>query len=151
MSDCEDLRQLSAYHDGELPPEERRRLEAHLTRCEACARELRSLRRLSQALAEAPIPELSPEALERLGAVAEAVRERVVLKLTTRLAAVAASVLVACAVWLSAGGDVQRITYTRLEPWERAAVTLSDQPSTTEVQQVAQWVVDDLSLENGHD
>ncbi len=41
---------LSAYADGELPPEEGRRVEAHLQRCTECARELAMIRTLGGAM-----------------------------------------------------------------------------------------------------
>jgi len=45
---------LSAYIDGELTPEERARVERHLAQCEACARNLRTLRQTVGLLRELP-------------------------------------------------------------------------------------------------
>ncbi|MEA3459970.1 MAG: zf-HC2 domain-containing protein, partial [Chloroflexota bacterium] len=45
---------LSAYIDGELSPEERALVEAHLAECESCARNLRTLRRTVELLGELP-------------------------------------------------------------------------------------------------
>lgn len=42
--------ELSAYLDGELPPAERGRVEAHLAQCPRCAAELRELRRVGETL-----------------------------------------------------------------------------------------------------
>jgi anti-sigma factor RsiW len=39
-------RRLSAYVDGELDPDERRRVARHVEECEDCGRAERSLRRL---------------------------------------------------------------------------------------------------------
>jgi anti-sigma factor RsiW len=44
------LEALSAYADGELPPEEARRLESHLERCTECARELALIRTMGGAM-----------------------------------------------------------------------------------------------------
>jgi anti-sigma factor RsiW len=41
-------RQLSAFHDGELPLEERIAIEAHLRECQPCEREARELRDLGE-------------------------------------------------------------------------------------------------------
>jgi anti-sigma factor RsiW len=52
---------LGAYHDGELSPPIRTRIEAHLARCRTCAAESRALASLHAALrAETPEP---PEAV----------------------------------------------------------------------------------------
>ncbi len=53
---CERIRQelLSAYIDGELSSEERELVEAHLSECEECARDLRTLRRTVELLGELP-------------------------------------------------------------------------------------------------
>lgn len=45
---------LSAYADGELPPEEARRVEAHLEQCTECGRELALIRSLGDAMREMP-------------------------------------------------------------------------------------------------
>ena len=48
-------RRLDAYHDGELAPGARGRLEGHLGRCRGCAGESAAIRRLQTALmADAP-------------------------------------------------------------------------------------------------
>ncbi|MEW6660106.1 MAG: zf-HC2 domain-containing protein [Thermodesulfobacteriota bacterium] len=60
---------LSAWLDGELTPEERGEVAAHLEGCEECRRELALLQRLDAALGslEAPAPAgLSARVLERL-------------------------------------------------------------------------------------
>lgn len=52
----EQRERLSAYIDGELPPAETRRLEAHLATCAECRRELDQLRRLRTLLRALPTP-----------------------------------------------------------------------------------------------
>jgi len=58
---CDDARDLvEAYHDGELGTEDRARVEAHLQGCAACARDLASLRALSdrvRSVGRAPLPD----------------------------------------------------------------------------------------------
>jgi len=57
MRNCAIIRQdLSAYLDGELSPEQRRRLEGHLAVCSACARHLEELRELARGLRRLPRP-----------------------------------------------------------------------------------------------
>ena len=48
---------LNAYLDGELNPQQRRKFEAHLARCESCRAELEALETLSGTLAEVPLPD----------------------------------------------------------------------------------------------
>lgn len=43
-------RRLSAFHDGELPLHERAAVQEHLSGCEACAAEARSMREIGEAL-----------------------------------------------------------------------------------------------------
>jgi anti-sigma factor RsiW len=50
-------RRLGAYQDGELGPSARTKTAAHLTRCDACARELETLERLRTELRGVAIPE----------------------------------------------------------------------------------------------
>ncbi len=150
MSGCEHIRSISAYHDGELPPDDARRLEAHLAQCAACAQELKELRGLSRALKNAPLPDAPPGVVERLRAPAAAAREAAVITLAKRLIAAAAAILILCAAWLWGIFDQGKPSATTAAAWERRAVTLRDETSS-DTQRVAQWIVDSLSLENRHD
>lgn len=51
---------LSAWLDGELPPEASARVDRHLEACDACRRELAKLEALEQALAALPAPAPAP-------------------------------------------------------------------------------------------
>lgn len=74
--ECAELfAQLSAYLDGELPEQERRRLEEHLCQCPPCIEFIQSLRRTIGLCRnfepDAPPPEVPPELRQRLRAVFE--------------------------------------------------------------------------------
>jgi anti-sigma factor RsiW len=67
---------LVEYHDNELSPRQRRRVEAHLQDCVACRAELERLERLSDVLAAYTLPDSLT--------AAETVRAQVVLRLPRR-------------------------------------------------------------------
>jgi predicted anti-sigma-YlaC factor YlaD len=56
---------ITGYLDGELPPEDRARLEEHLEGCRQCARELAQLGRLKEELAMMEFQEPTDAELER--------------------------------------------------------------------------------------
>ena len=110
-------RQLDAYQDGELLPEARSRVGAHLSGCEPCSRQVEALARLRTALAldeadpsEAMWTAFWPQVRARIAAptpapesvwkrVWGAVRVRPRLGLTPALAAAALAVLAIVAPW----------------------------------------------------
>src|SRR5208337_3643415 len=99
MADCEYQVKVHAYHDGELPPADRESVEVHLTACPACARELERLRRMSALFSSARLPELSPEALQRLHRGRVVALEPALVR-TSEFFAAAAAIMLVCAAWL---------------------------------------------------
>jgi len=77
---CDRLTQVHAYHDGELPAEQRAALEAHMRACAECSELLGELQNVSRMLAAAPILEMSPEVRARLEQSWWASRDRGVLR-----------------------------------------------------------------------
>jgi anti-sigma factor RsiW len=68
--DCRHVEEmLSPYLDGELPPELRGQVAAHLQGCPACRRELALLTRLEEVLGELPAPAPAPLAERVLAAL----------------------------------------------------------------------------------
>ncbi|HDR14586.1 MAG TPA: hypothetical protein ENN79_03690 [Desulfobacteraceae bacterium] len=67
---------LSDYLDGELNPEIRRDLEAHLENCPACSQCLRSLKRSIELYHEASGQEAPPEVVARLKSALKECMER---------------------------------------------------------------------------
>ena len=149
MCSVKHSRQVNAYHDGELPPEEARRFEAHLAECPICAEELRQLRSLSRLLKGAPAPDAPAKVIRRLHGTVATGREAAIVLLAERLIAAAAAILILCMVWT--WGVLGR-TGTTAAPnsWEWTAVAPhAETPGDT--QQLAQWIVEDLSSERAHD
>jgi anti-sigma factor RsiW len=150
---CGQVHKIAAYHDGELPPEERVRLEEHLGTCADCSRELEGLRGLSRLLCAARAPQMARPALERLHRRVSRAPEGVIVRMAEALAAAAATVLVACSMWMwqassDAGGYGEP-----LPDWERVALGGQvDAASAADPQvRLAQWIVEDLSQEDGRD
>ena len=100
MQSCPYGIQISAYHDGELPPVQRQEVEGHLQQCAACADELRQLRRISEFLAATPVPHLDPNQKNELYALAPATREFAYMRIAEWVSAVAAAVLLAASSWM---------------------------------------------------
>ncbi len=71
---CIDEKRLSAYVDGELPPEDSAALEEHLANCAACREELSRLEFISQALESLDGAEPDAFFAPRLGRLAAGVR-----------------------------------------------------------------------------
>ncbi len=153
MPDCEHSRRLSAYHDGELLPEECRDLEEHIRHCPPCARDLERLRSLSMVFGSAEMPGMSPDAFERLHSSVGSIREGLTVRMAGVLTAAAAAVLLVCSVWLWQARVTQESYVGGGPAWEGAAVRpqLAVSPSADGEMQLAQWIIEDLSRENGHD
>ena len=97
---CGQVHNIGAYHDGELAAEERARLEEHLGACADCSQELEELRGISRLLCVARAPQMSQPALERLHRRVSRAPEGVIVRMAGTLAAAAATVLVACSMWM---------------------------------------------------
>jgi len=64
--------------------------------------------------------------------------------------AVAASILLVCAVWLWAVASAAKATGP-IPLWETAAVSSQTAPVAASEERLAMWIVEDLSRKNGHD
>ena len=118
MNDCTKyLRRISAFHDGELPPEAERELREHLAGCESCRLELERLAALSE-LIRSKTSEWSTPAF-RWPADGRAVRRNVIIRFAVKWSAAAAAILVVCLVRLVLlnGAETEP-----LQAWERVAV-----------------------------
>ena len=150
MIECRQMQRVSAYYDGELSEPSRGELEEHLRECPVCAAELSRLRKLSGLLCSAGRPEMPSQALERLHRSVDLLPQVGLWRTAAVFAGVAASILLVCGAWLwrisSAGEPADQIPL-----WETAAVAPQDLSAAASQEQLAQWVVQDLSWKNGHD
>ena len=150
MSECEHAPRISAYHDGELPESSRLDLEAHIRQCPVCAAELARLQGLSRLLAGLGRSEMPREALERVHQAVDRQPNVALVRMAEVFTAVAASILVVSSVWLwkiSAAGAAPG----QIPLWETAAVAPQDPSGVAAQEQLARWIVQDLSRKNGHD
>lgn len=152
MNDCEQAVRLSAYHDGELPAAARAEMERHIRLCPTCAAELERLRELTRMARQAPAIAIPPGVLERLHQRVDPLRARAINRWAEALAAIAAMILVACTAGLAtqdqgggapAGIDIM-VTQAVAQPAAESASEVSDE-------QLASWMVQDLSGTNEHD
>lgn len=151
MNDCEKLAQVGAYHDGELAPATRAEMARHLAACPACAAELARLARLSDLLHAAdPATDLSPALLARLHRSVDLQPRLAVLHLAEAFAAVAAVILVFAGVCLWRLAPTPA-TSQQIPLWEAAAVAPRDPSGVAVQEQLAQWIVKDLSGNSDHD
>ena len=149
---CNEQLPLDAFADGQLPPDDARRVEAHLAICVACAREVARLRKLSAVFAGYR-PTLSPDALARLHDAVAQSWDVGVLRIARRISAVAASVVLFGSLYLTFF-QADQATAGAVPTWEQAAISASmpaaesADPADQHVQ-LAQWIVSDLSAAAG--
>ena len=148
---CEQSAAVDAYHDGELSPERREAVEAHLTQCPACRALLADLRSLSRLLvgAAAPSPASAPPELMTARALVafRRARQRDLLRMASALTAAAAVLL---GVLL-----LRPVAPVRTMPpapppavWDaELAINPAAEPygEDAELVQLAQWMADDLA------
>src|SRR4030095_12834991 len=91
--------QLGPYVDGELAPDQKARVDAHLIGCDACTRELRSLEDLATVMSRRE-PSFVPTNLwtaieNRLDASADTPSHRAIRFRALRIVGIAAAILIA--------------------------------------------------------
>jgi anti-sigma factor RsiW len=150
MDECPHTHRIGAYVDGEVPPDERERLDRHVAACPACARELERLRALRRFLAVAEAGEVPPDVLSRLHCTVSELPARGLVRLATRLTLAAAAVLAISVGWLLHAQSARPSAPGRQPVWAKAAVTLSfnGEAETSREAQLARWMTEGLSSES---
>jgi anti-sigma factor RsiW len=144
---CDKAAQVHAYYDGELDLSRAQMFEAHLERCAECSRLLAELRELSALMSEAPRAELPPQAISRFQGAWYVARDRGIMRIAASLTAVAAMLLVGA---LLTGPAAPGSTPMKPALWEAMAVmppAETQGEANSDLVQVAQWMADDLSLD----
>jgi len=151
MDKCERAQQLSAYHDGELTAAAGAEFEQHVRQCSSCAAELARLRELSRLLGRLAEPKVPSEVLHRLHRSAVGASRAGVWRTARIVAAVAATVLLVCSVWM------WRLSTATAKPgeipsWERSALRPDEPPAAeTGGEQLALWMTEGLRGNGDHD
>ncbi len=117
--------------------------------CAACAKELAELAVLSRLVSDIETPGTAV-ALERAHKEASRVFEREIVRMTEMLTAAAAVLFMIFCGWAYSAGNAGEQT-PAVATWELAAVTPISDASSGDMQMVAQWIVLDLSAENGNE
>src|SRR5436190_14924282 len=149
---CDQTAQVHAYHDGELPRQQRDAVEAHVKQCADCAALLAELRQMSRLIAAAPMAEISPMALARLQkqtaeAAGHAASDRGVMRVASWLTAVAASILVGAVMfWPHNRDDGPRGGGVEIAIMPPAADAHDDgAANSSDLVVAAQWMANDLT------
>lgn len=144
---CNRTIQVQQYHDGELPPDERRALESHLAACAPCRELLADLQGLSSLIRQAPLADMPVHAVARLRNHPACAGDRDLIRVAGWLTAAAAAVLL-FALLKAPAGSADRIA-AGPSLWETVAVTplgeVQDDQNGEMV--LAQWMADELSSE----
>ncbi len=158
MGGCEKTSRIMAYHDGELPVEERQALESHVAECPVCGAELAGLRAVSERLRTADRPGVSCESTMRLWQQVRSVDERANWRLVWRLTAAAAVIVVVSLLGMNVSATQANGTTAS---WELAATWAGTELAGVEQghselaatgvmeYRTAHWIASGLSQGNG--
>jgi hypothetical protein len=146
---------LSGYLDDELDAAARRRVIEHLRVCARCSAELEAIRTASHYISQLKFPDITPSELRRAHESLHQNADAGNWRLYTGLSAIAASILVISATWLSAIPESHHSIFRNASPapeWEQMATSLRVDPMSLEEQpmQVAdarmtEWMIQSLS------
>lgn len=121
---------LDAFHDGELPAEERAPVQAHLQSCPSCVSKLGEINRVVHALKTMPRVTLSPEASVDLDKLLE--RQTKIVRLRPKVwapVAVAAAVAAIVVGFKSSGSFTASSPVTALNPNQSQSVQIASDAS----------------------
>jgi len=153
MTVCIYSHKLNAYYDNELSHEEHHELEQHIRGCPYCYRDLEQLQRISGLITSLSIPNIPDAMVKRLHQSLDSLREKALLRMARMLLSAALVLLVLGSILVLRIGVNRQMATASDADWEKTAVTLQfDAPSAdTPELQFAQWLIADLSKENGNE
>ncbi|UCG64806.1 MAG: zf-HC2 domain-containing protein [Deltaproteobacteria bacterium] len=153
MAVCIYSHKLDAYYDNELSHEEHRKLEQHIRGCPYCSGDLEQRQRLSGLISSVSIPDIPDDMAKRLHQSLDSLREKALLRMASMLSSVALVLLVVSSILVLRIAVKGQVATASDPEWEKTAVTLQFDPPATETPelQFAQWLIADLSKENGNE
>jgi anti-sigma factor RsiW len=152
MSECPFTERIGIYYDGELAAREAEAMEQHIEQCAACGAELERLRKLSQLMRRIAVP-VEHETMMRLHRRLDTTRRNQSMQRFAEICtALAASVLIICGAILMAE-RVPVVNTASMPVWESALLAPlgNEQMANNLEENVAQWMVQDLSRNNGNE
>ena len=148
---CDKTNLVHAYHDGELPDDQRAAMEEHLRVCEQCRELLAQLRGLTALFTSAQLPSLPVGAVDRIEHAYEVSQDRAILRISSWMTAAAAAVLVGAIVFVPK--EMRANEPERPDPvlQELAVMTPVEHRDSARAESVAvaQFFVDELSNNRG--
>jgi len=153
MAVCIYYHKLNGYYDKELSHEEHHKLEQHIRGCPYCSRDLEQLQRLSGLISSVSIPNIPDLAVKRLHQSLDSLREKALLRMARMLLSAALVLLVVSSILLLRIGVKGQMATASDPDWEKTAVTLHLDVTSVESPefQFAQWLIADLSTEDGNE
>ncbi|MEW6202234.1 MAG: zf-HC2 domain-containing protein [bacterium] len=149
---CPYTERISAYYDGELAAGEAESIERHIEQCSQCAVELERLRKLSQLMRRIEIPN-EFETITRLHRRLDSTRRHQSIQRFAEICTgLAASIMIVCGTILM-NERASAATTESMPVWETVSTTPpSDEwAGNTSEKYVAQWIMQDLSRNNGNE
>lgn len=147
MRSCDYEQDIGPYLDGQLPPEASRVIRDHLEHCDSCQLEARRLETISRLVRSATVPTIPTGLLDDLHQRARRAGAQGVFRMAEWLTGAAAAIIIACALVLGLTGTGDDAVALPSD-WELTALGDPVDPTSTEPQQIARWLVEDLSEES---
>jgi anti-sigma factor RsiW len=149
---CEKAAQIHAYHDDALRPEQRGEVEAHLASCGECRALLADLQKLSGMFASVEFAQMPPRTMNKMyGAwhAAKARQERGVRRLAGWMTAAAAAILLFVPLHAMLQTKTDQSVTAADEAVAFVPPTSPRDDANSDLVQVAQWMANDLSVDQG--
>jgi anti-sigma factor RsiW len=152
MIKCPCTERIGIYYDGELAASEVEAMERHIEQCAACAAELERLRKLSRLMRQIAVP-VEHETMTRLHRRLDTTRRNQPMQRFAEICtALAACVLIICGAMLMTE-RTSGVNTASMPVWEIALLAPPGEERTANnsEENVAQWIMQDLSRNNGNE